>query len=105
MDGQSPSPGWSPTIQNLPEGRVLQTWNLAHRLNSQNQDQATTAIDGQPPSYAFGYCTTEIKKKQKLILVSFKKKKEFRTKGRFLVFMTEMSWDPLCTDLIPVNRG
>ena len=23
MDGQPPSPGWSPTIQNLPEGRVL----------------------------------------------------------------------------------
>ena len=39
MDGQPPSPGWSPTIPNLPEGSVLQIWNLAPRLNSQNQDQ------------------------------------------------------------------
>ena len=30
MDGQPPYPGWSPTIQNLPEGCVLQTLNLAY---------------------------------------------------------------------------
>ena len=49
MDGQSPSPGWSPshpssqgwspTIQNTPKGIVLQTWNLASRINLQNLDQ------------------------------------------------------------------
>ena len=38
-----------------PGGSVLQTWNLEPRLNSQNQDQVTTAMDGlvrqdpQPP--------------------------------------------------------
>ena len=36
MDGQPPSRGWSSTIQNLPEGSVLQTFNLAPRLSSQN---------------------------------------------------------------------
>ena len=39
MDGQPPSLGWSPIIQNPPEGSVLQTSNLAHGLNSQNQNQ------------------------------------------------------------------
>ena len=38
----------SPTIQNLQTGHLLRTWNLAPRLNSQNQDQVTTAVDGQP---------------------------------------------------------
>ena len=33
QDGLLPSKGWLPTIQNLTEGSVLQTWNLAHRLN------------------------------------------------------------------------
>ena len=34
-DGYRPpqSHGWSLTIQNLPEGIVLQAWNLATRLN------------------------------------------------------------------------
>ena len=35
MDGQPPSPGWSPTTQNLPEWSVLKTWNFAPRLHSQ----------------------------------------------------------------------
>ena len=64
MDGQPPSPGWSPTIQNLPERGVLQTWTLAHIHYSQNQDQVkchgwSATIprmvthhpkDGRPPS-------------------------------------------------------
>ena len=33
MNGHLPSQEWSPTIQNLPDEGVLQTWNLAHRLN------------------------------------------------------------------------
>ena len=36
--------------QNLPEGSVLQTWYLALRLNSQNEDQVASAMDGNPPS-------------------------------------------------------
>ena len=36
QDGPPPSHGWSLTIQNLPEGNVLQAWNLASILNSQN---------------------------------------------------------------------
>ena len=35
-DGHHPFQGWSPTIQNLPEGSVLKTLNLPHKLNSQN---------------------------------------------------------------------
>ena len=35
------------TIQNLPEGIVLQVSNLASRLNSQNYGQETTVMDGQ----------------------------------------------------------
>ena len=50
QDGHPPSHGWSLTIQNLPEGIVLQACNLASRLNSQNQDQVTTVMDGQSPS-------------------------------------------------------
>ena len=38
-DGHQPFQGWSPTIQNLPLGSVLQTLNLAHNIDSQNQDQ------------------------------------------------------------------
>ena len=51
-DGHPPPPshGWSLTIQNLPEGIVLQAWNLASRLNLQNQDQVATVMDGQSPS-------------------------------------------------------
>ena len=49
-DGHQTPQGRSHTIKNLPEGSVLQTWNLAPRLNSQNQDQVTTGMDGQPPS-------------------------------------------------------
>ena len=33
-----------------PEGSVLQTWNLALRLNSQNKSQMTTSMDGHLPS-------------------------------------------------------
>ena len=33
QDGHQPSKGGSPTIPNLPEGSVLQTWNLASRIN------------------------------------------------------------------------
>ena len=36
QDGHQSFQGWSPTIQNLPEAKVLQTLNLAQRLNSQN---------------------------------------------------------------------
>ena len=50
QDGHPPHYGWSLIIQNLPEGIVLQAWNLASRLNSQNQDQVTTVMDGQLPS-------------------------------------------------------
>ena len=50
QDGHPPYHGWSLIIKNLPEGIVLQTWNLASRLNSQNQDQVTTVRDGQSPS-------------------------------------------------------
>ena len=42
QDGHPPYHGWSLIIQTLPEGIVLQAWNLASRLNSQ--------MDGQPPS-------------------------------------------------------
>ena len=34
-DGHPPSLGWSTTIQNLPEGGVLQDRNLTHGLDSQ----------------------------------------------------------------------
>ena len=34
--------------QNLPERSVLQTWNLEHRLNSQNQDLTHPPCDGHP---------------------------------------------------------
>ena len=37
-DGFPPSQGWSPLIQNLQEGTILQNWKFAHCLNSQNQD-------------------------------------------------------------------
>ena len=50
---------WSPTIPRMvthqpkdghpPEGSILQTRNLALRLNSQNKDQVTTAMDGHLP--------------------------------------------------------
>ena len=56
QQGHPPSQGWSPTIQNLPKGSVQQTWNLAPRLISQNQDKMTSAMDGQPPSQ--GWSTT-----------------------------------------------
>ena len=36
--------------QNIPEDSVQQTWNFELRLNSQNSDQVTTAMDGHPPS-------------------------------------------------------
>ena len=39
MDGQPPSLGWSPIIQNPPEGSVQQTYDLALGLNSQSQNQ------------------------------------------------------------------
>ena len=39
QDGHRPFQGWSPTIQNVPLGSVLQTLNSAHRLDSQNEDQ------------------------------------------------------------------
>ena len=57
-DGHPPPPSneWSLTIQNLPEGIVLQAWNLASRLNSQNYDQVTTVIDG--PSTSPGWSPT-----------------------------------------------
>ena len=48
-----PSIGWSPTIQRMvtqQEGSILQTRNLALRLNSQNYDQVTTAMNGHLPS-------------------------------------------------------
>ena len=35
--------------QNLPEGSVLQAWNVAHRLNSQKKHQVKTALDGDLP--------------------------------------------------------
>ena len=50
QDGHPPFKGWLPTIQNLTEGNVLQTFNLAHRPNPQNKDQMTTAMDGWLPS-------------------------------------------------------
>ena len=50
MDGQPQSPGWSPTIQDLPEEIVFQAQNLAFRLNPQNLDQVTTAMDDHLPS-------------------------------------------------------
>ena len=53
MDGPQdihpPSQGWSPTIKNHVEGSVLQTLNLASRLNSQNEDQVTSVLYGQSP--------------------------------------------------------
>ena len=48
MDGHPQSQGLSPTIQNLPEGSVSQTWNFALRLYSQKKDQVIIAVDGQP---------------------------------------------------------
>ena len=36
--------------QNLPERSTLQTWDLEHRLNSQNQDLTHNPWDGHPPS-------------------------------------------------------
>ena len=50
QDGHPPSHGWLLTIQNLPDEIVLQAWNLASTLNSQNQDQVTTVMDGQSPA-------------------------------------------------------
>ena len=32
MDGQPPSHGWSLNIENLPEGKALQNWNLTPTL-------------------------------------------------------------------------
>ena len=39
-----PSKGWSPTIKNLPEESLLQTLNLAPRLNPQYQNQVTPTL-------------------------------------------------------------
>ena len=65
---------WSPTIPRMvtpqpkdghpPEESVLQTWNLALRLNTQNGHQVSTAItyhsyDGHPPTK--GWSTTKRK--------------------------------------------
>ena len=52
QDGHPPYHGWSWSliIQNLPEGIVLQAWNLASRPNSQNNEQVTTVRDSQSPS-------------------------------------------------------
>ena len=47
QDGHPPSQGWSPTVQNLPKGSVLQTWNFTQGLSSQNDQMKW---DGQPPS-------------------------------------------------------
>ena len=51
--------GWSATIPRMvahhpkdghpPEGTVLQTWNSALKLNSQNEVQVTTSMDGHLP--------------------------------------------------------
>ena len=35
-DGYPPSKGGHPPSENLPEGSVLQTWNLVHKHNSKN---------------------------------------------------------------------
>ena len=58
---------WSPIIEGIvthqpkdghqQEGSVLQTSNLALRLNSQNQIQVTTAMDGQLSSTYFEFGT------------------------------------------------
>ena len=40
QEGHPRSQGWSPTIRNLPKGSVQQTWNLASKLNSQNQNKS-----------------------------------------------------------------
>ena len=55
-DGQPQSQGWSPTIQNIPEGRVLQTWNLALELTNKIRTRWSALMvshdckDGQSPS-------------------------------------------------------
>ena len=51
---------WSPILPRMvthqaknghpSEGSILQTWNLAHRLNSQDWDQVTTVRNGHLPS-------------------------------------------------------
>ena len=52
MDGQPPSLGWSPIIQNPPEGNVLETQNLALGLNSQNQNQVKCRmVSNHPKDY------------------------------------------------------
>ena len=60
MDGHPPYIGWSPTIPRMVthqqndghplEGSILQTQNLVLRLNIQNKDQGTAAIDGHQAS-------------------------------------------------------
>ena len=60
MDGDLPSLRGSPTNPGMvthqpkdrqpPEGVVLQTWNLALTLYSENYHLVTTAMDGHPPS-------------------------------------------------------
>ena len=52
MAGHIPSQGWSPQpeVGHQPEGSVVQTWNLALKFNSQNENQMKTSMDGHLPS-------------------------------------------------------
>ena len=45
-----PTVGQIKPHQNLPKGSDIQSWNLALRLNSQNESQMTTFMDGHLPS-------------------------------------------------------
>ena len=62
QDGYPPFKGCLPTIKNLTEGNVLQTWNLAHRLNHKIKTRwqlpwmvGSHPLDVQPPSHRQGW--------------------------------------------------
>ena len=62
LDGHLSALGWSTPIQNLIEGSVLQTWNLAHRLNHKIKTRWQLSwmvsyhpLDGHPPSQGQGW--------------------------------------------------
>ena len=62
VSGQLQYLGWSHPIQNLTEGSVLQTCNLAHRLNHKIKTRwqwpsvvSYHSLDGHPPSQGQGW--------------------------------------------------
>ena len=67
QNGNPPSKGWVPTIQNLMKGSVLQTWNLAHRRNQKIKTSwqlplmvGYHPLDGHPPSQGWSLTTENL---------------------------------------------